>query len=50
MTYSKETFRHIFQHPFDLQEWQQMLQHYFHATELKAEPERIEGTADDEKE
>ena len=49
MIYSKETFRHIFQHPFDLQEWQQMLQHYFHATELKAEPERIEGTADDEK-
>ena len=49
MTYSKETFRHIFQHPFDLQEWQQMLQHYFHATELKAVPERIEGTADDEK-
>jgi len=27
-----------------------MLQHYFHATELKAEPERIEGTAYDEKE
>ena len=49
MTYSKETFRHIFQHPFDLQEWQQMLQHFFHATELKAEPEHIEGTADYEK-
>lgn len=49
MTYSKETLRHIFQQSFDLKEWQQMLQHYFHATELKAEPERIESAADDEK-
>ena len=48
MTYSKDTLRQIFQQPFNQQEWQHMLQQYFHATELKAEPERIEGTADDE--
>jgi hypothetical protein len=32
-----------------MNEWQQMLQHYFHAKELKAEPEPINGTSDDEK-
>lgn len=49
MTYSKDNLRQIFQHPFNMNEWQQMLQHYFHAKELKAEPERINGTSDDEK-
>ncbi len=49
MTYSKDTLRNIFQQPFDMSKWQQMLQHYFHATELKVEPERIEGATDDEK-
>ena len=48
MTYSKDNLRQIFQQPFNQQEWQTMLRNYFHATELKAEPERIEGTADDE--
>lgn len=48
MTYSKDTLRQIFQQPFNETEWQRMLQHYFHATELKAAPERIEGTEDDE--
>lgn len=49
MTYSKDNLRKIFQQPFSMDEWQQMLQHYFKATELKAEPEPINGTADDEK-
>jgi len=49
MTYSKDTLRQIFQHPFNMNEWLQMLQHYFHAKELKAEPEPINGTSDDEK-
>jgi hypothetical protein len=48
MTYSKDNLRQIFQQPFNQQEWQTMLRSYFHATELKAAPERIEGTADDE--
>ena len=49
MTYTKDTLRQIFQQPFNMNEWQQMLQHYFHAKELKAEPEPINGTSDDEK-
>ena len=49
MTYSKDTLRQIFQQPFNMSEWQQMLRHYFHAKELKAEPESINGTSDDEK-
>ena len=48
MTFSKDDFRQIFQQPFNQQEWQTMLRNYFRATELKAEQERIEGTADDE--
>lgn len=49
MTYNKENLRQIFQQPFSMNEWLQMLQHYFHAKELKAEPERIDGTTEDEK-
>lgn len=49
MTYSKDTLRQIFKQPFSMSEWQQMLQHYFHAKELKAEPEPINGSSDDEK-
>ena len=47
MTYTKDNLRQIFQQPFNAHEWQQMLQHYFQATELKAEPERIDGTPED---
>ena len=49
MTYSKDNLRQIFQQPLSMNEWQQMLQHYFHAKELKAEPESINGTSNDEK-
>jgi hypothetical protein len=47
MTYDKDTLRQIFQQPFNMNEWQQMLQHYFRASELRAEPERINDTPDD---
>ena len=49
MTYTKDNLRQIFQQPFNQEEWQNMLQHYFHATELRVEPERIDDTPDDEK-
>ena len=48
MTYTKDNLRQIFQQPFNAKEWQQLLQYYFQATELRAEPERIEGTTEDE--
>lgn len=48
MSYSKDTLRQIFQQPFNQDDWQTMLRKYFHATELKANPERIDDTADDE--
>ena len=48
MTYTKDNLRQIFQQPFNQQEWQTMLQNYFHASELRAEPERINNTPDDE--
>ena len=48
MTYTKDNLRQIFQQPFNIQEWQQMLQYYFLATELRREPERINGTSEDE--
>ena len=48
MTYTKDNLRQIFQQPFNAKEWQQMLRHYFQATELRAEPECIDGTTDDE--
>ena len=48
MTYTKDNLRQIFQQPFNMNEWQQMLRHYFQATELRSEPERIDGTTEDE--
>ena len=48
MTYSKDNLRQIFQQPFSMSEWLQMLQHYFHAKDLRKEPERINNTPDDE--
>lgn len=41
MTYTKDHLRQIFQQPFNIQEWQQMLQHYFQAKDLRVEPECI---------
>lgn len=48
MTYTKDDFRQIFQQPFNATEWQQVLLHFFQATELKAEPEHTAGTTDEE--
>ena len=48
MIYSKDNLRQIFQQPFNANEWQQMLHHYFQATELRAEPELIDGTTAEE--
>jgi len=48
MTYTKDNLRQIFQQSFNMNEWQQMLRHYFQATELRAELERIDGTTEDE--
>ena len=48
MTYTKDNLRQIFQKPFNANEWQQMLHHYFQATELRAEPELIDGTTAEE--
>ena len=48
MTYTKDNLRQIFQQPFSMNEWLQMLRHYFQATELRVEPERIDGTTEDE--
>ncbi|MBP3833595.1 MAG: Eco57I restriction-modification methylase domain-containing protein [Bacteroidaceae bacterium] len=49
MTYTRDNLRQIFQQPFNEEGWQNMLRQYFHATELKAERERIDDTPDDEK-
>ena len=48
MTYTKDNLRQIFQQPFNQERWQTMLLHYFHATELRAERERIEDRDDEE--
>ena len=48
MNYTKDTFRHIFQQPFNQSRWQEVLRDFFHATVLRAEPEHIDGTSEDE--
>ena len=48
MNYSKDTFRQIFQQPFNQNQWQEVLHDFFHATVLRAEPEHIDGSSEDE--
>ena len=48
MNYTKDTFRQIFQQPFNQKLWQEVLRDFFHATMLRAEPEHIDGTSEDE--
>ena len=48
MNYTKDTFRHLFQHPFDQNQWQDVLHEFFHANELRAKAERIDGTSENE--
>lgn len=48
MNYTKDTFRHLFQQPFDQNQWQNVLHEFFHANELRAKAERIDGTSENE--
>ena len=48
MNYTKDTFRQIFQQPFNQNQWQEVLRDFFHATVLRAEPEHIDGTSEEE--
>ncbi len=46
--YTSDNLRNLFQSPFNLTQWYGFLQHFFHATELKAQPERIIRSSVDE--
>lgn len=46
--YTQEVLRNLFQSSFNLAEWYPFLQNFFHATELKKEPERITANISDE--
>ena len=48
MNYTKDTFRQIFQQPFNQNQWQEVLHDFFHASVLRAEPEHIDGSSEDE--
>ncbi len=45
--YTPNSLRNLFQSSFNLTEWYSFLQHFFHASELKNTPEKIEGIAGD---
>ncbi len=46
--YTLDSLRNLFQSSFNLAHWYSFLQHFFNATELKSNPERIvENTSDD---
>lgn len=46
--YTPDSLRNLFQSSFNLAQWYSFLQHFFNATELKSNPERIiENTSDD---
>lgn len=42
-TYTDGKLRNIFQSPFDAEDWNGLLQHFFHANELRQEPEEVES-------
>ena len=47
-TYTSDSLRNIFQSSFNVAQWYSFLQHFFNASELKKEPERIiENTSDE---
>lgn len=48
MNYTKDTFRQIFQQPFNQNQWQEVLHDFFHASVLRAEPEHIDSSSEDE--
>ena len=47
MTYTKDTFRRLFQSKFNLSQWQMLLRDYFHADKIRTSPESLEEDAED---
>ena len=47
MAYTKEMLRELFQSTFDLEQWKEVLQHLFKATQLRQTPEEISGNTSD---
>ena len=43
-TYTDEKLRNIFQSPFNAKDWNDLLQHFFHANELRQKPEEVESS------
>ena len=48
-TYTKETFKRLFQSKFNLSKWQTLLQDYFHADKVRVSPEVLDEDAEDRK-
>ena len=47
MTYTKDSFRRLFQSKFNLTQWQMLLRDYFHADKIRTSPEYLEEVAED---
>ena len=47
MAYTKDTFKTLFQHKFNLQEWQLLLSDYFNADRIRKSPESIADDSED---
>lgn len=47
MTYTKDSFRRLFQSKFNLTQWQMLLRDYFHADKIRTSPEPLEEDAED---
>ena len=48
-TYTKETFKRLFQSKFNLSKWQMLLQDYFHADKVRVKAEALDEDAEDRK-
>lgn len=48
-TYTKETFKRLFQSKFNLSKWQTLLQDYFHADKVRVNAEVLDEDAEDRK-
>ena len=47
MTYTKDSFRRLFQSKFNLSQWQMLLRDYFQADKIRKSPEPLEEDAED---
>ena len=47
MAYTKDTFKTLFQHKFNLQEWQLLLSDYFNADRIRKSPESLADDSED---